>query len=99
MESGWWAADAARRPVSNEAAFPWLFRQRLKGPAVAPFIKFALFRRRSVVSGPAARVMATLRNTALGLLRQTGATNIAAVLRHYGCKPLEAPVLRGVSAS
>ena len=27
--------------------------------------------------------MAALRNTTLGLLRQTGATNIAAALRHY----------------
>ena len=43
------------------------------------------------------QVMAALRNTTLGLLRQTGATNIAAALRHYSYKPLEALALLGIS--
>ena len=51
-----------------------------------------------VRSGSAPQVMAALRNTTLGLLRQTGATNIAAALRHYGYKPLEALALLGISA-
>jgi len=36
-------------------------------------------------SGP--RVMATLRNLALAILRLTGATSIAAALRHHGRRP------------
>ena len=51
-----------------------------------------------VRSGSAPQVMAALRNTALGLLRQTGATNIAAALRHYSYQPLEARALLGISA-
>ena len=51
-----------------------------------------------VRSGSAPQVMAALRNTTLGLLRQTGATNIAAALRHYSYKPLEALALLGISA-
>ena len=46
----------------------------------------------------ASQVMAALRNTTLGLLRQTGTTNIAAALRHYGYKPLETLALLGISA-
>ena len=51
-----------------------------------------------VRSGSAPQVMAALRNTTLGLLRQTGATNIAAALRHYSYKPLEDLALLGISA-
>jgi hypothetical protein len=40
--------------------------------------------------------MAALRNVVLGLLRQTGATNIAAALRHYSYKPLETLALLGI---
>ena len=42
-------------------------------------------------------MLAALRNTVLGLLRQTGATNIAAALRHYSYKPLEALSLLRIS--
>ena len=47
-------------------------------------------------SGAAPQVMAALRNPVPGLLRQTGATNIAAALRHYSYKPLETLALLGV---
>ena len=40
-----------------------------------------------VRSGSAPEVMAALRNTVLGLLRQIGTTNIAAALRHYSYRP------------
>lgn len=49
-----------------------------------------------VRSGSAPEVMAALRNVALGLLRQAGATNIAAARRHYSYKPREALSLLGV---
>jgi predicted transposase YbfD/YdcC len=49
-----------------------------------------------VRSGSAPEVMAALRNVVLGLLRQAGATNIAAALRHYSYKPMEALALLGV---
>jgi predicted transposase YbfD/YdcC len=49
-----------------------------------------------VRSGSAPEVMAALRNVVLGLLRQTGATNIAAALRHYSYRPREALTLLGV---
>ncbi|HZA25622.1 MAG TPA: ISAs1 family transposase [Dehalococcoidia bacterium] len=49
-----------------------------------------------VRSGSAPEVMAALRNVVLGLLRQTGATNIAAALRHYSYKPEEALALLGI---
>ena len=49
-----------------------------------------------VRSGAAPQVMAALRNVVLGLLRQTGATNIAASLRHYSYKPLETLALLGI---
>ena len=39
--------------------------------------------RSQVRTGNAPRVMATLRNTAIGLLRLTGWTNIAAGLQHH----------------
>lgn len=51
-----------------------------------------------VRSGSAPEVMAALRNTVLGLLRQTGTTNIAAALRHYSYRPLEALSLLGIPA-
>ena len=51
-----------------------------------------------VRSGSAPQVMAALRNTALGLLRQAGTGNIAAALRHYSYKPLEALALLGIPA-
>jgi predicted transposase YbfD/YdcC len=38
-------------------------------------------------TGNGPRVMATLRNLAIGILRLTGATNIAAALRHLGRRP------------
>jgi predicted transposase YbfD/YdcC len=49
-----------------------------------------------VRSGSVPEVMAALRNVVLGLLRQAGATNIAAALRHYSYKPMEALTLLGV---
>ena len=51
-----------------------------------------------VRSGAAPQVMAALRNTTLGLLRQAGTGNIAAALRHYSYKPLEALALLGIPA-
>jgi predicted transposase YbfD/YdcC len=46
--------------------------------------------------GAAPEVMATVRNVVVGLLRQAGATNIAAALRHYSYKPAEALALLGI---
>ncbi|MGF1653692.1 MAG: ISAs1 family transposase, partial [Actinomycetales bacterium] len=40
-----------------------------------------------VRSGHAPRIMATLRNTAISLLRLAGATNITAGLRHHDRRP------------
>lgn len=40
-----------------------------------------------VRTGNGPRVMATLRNLAIGILRLTGATNIAAALRHHSRRP------------
>ncbi len=37
--------------------------------------------------GAGATVMAALRNTAISLIRMTGATNIAATLRHHARDP------------
>ena len=51
-----------------------------------------------VRSGAAPQVMAAVRNTVLGLLRQAGTYNIAAALRHYSYKPLEALALLGISS-
>lgn len=50
-----------------------------------------------VRSGSAPEVMAALRNVVIGLLRQAGATNIAAALRHYSYKPAEVLALLGLS--
>lgn len=47
-------------------------------------------------SGSAPEVMAALRNVTLGLLRQAGTANIAAALRSYSYKPLEALRLMGI---
>ncbi len=47
--------------------------------------------RSQVRSGNAPQVMATIRNTAIGLLRLTGWANIAAALRHHARQP-ERPV-------
>ena len=49
-----------------------------------------------VRSGAAPQVMAALRNAVLGLLRQTGADNIASALRHYSYKPLATLALLGI---
>lgn len=49
-----------------------------------------------VRSGSAPEVMAALRNVVLGLLRQAGAMNIAAALRHYSWKVPEALALLGL---
>ena len=43
--------------------------------------------RSQIRTGSGPHVMATLRNTAIGLLRLTGHTNIAAALRHHGRDP------------
>jgi predicted transposase YbfD/YdcC len=40
-----------------------------------------------VRTGHAPRIMATLRNTAIGLLRLSGATNITKALRHHDRRP------------
>lgn len=50
-----------------------------------------------VRSGSAPEVMAALRNLVIGLLRQTGATNIAAALRHYSWKVTDALSLLGLA--
>ncbi|MFF0000912.1 hypothetical protein [Streptomyces avermitilis] len=38
-------------------------------------------------TGTAPRIMATLRNLAIGLMRQAGSTNIAAAADHYRSRP------------
>ncbi|HEY3001156.1 MAG TPA: hypothetical protein VGJ44_02300 [Kribbellaceae bacterium] len=38
-------------------------------------------------TGNGPRVMATVRNLAIGILRLSGATNLAAALRHYARRP------------
>jgi hypothetical protein len=42
-------------------------------------------------------VMAALRNVVIGLVRQAGATNIAAALRHYSWKVTDALALLGLA--
>ncbi|MHB8290374.1 MAG: hypothetical protein ACYDEY_14310 [Acidimicrobiales bacterium] len=49
-----------------------------------------------VRSGSAPRVLATLRNLAIGVLRHTGVTNIARALRHLSRRPCFALTLLGV---
>lgn len=51
----------------------------------------------TVRSGAIPEVMAGLRNVALGLLHLEGWHNIAAALRHYAAKPLEALALIGIT--
>jgi len=46
--------------------------------------------RSQVRTGHAPQVMATLRNTAIGLLRRDGWTNIASALRHHAAHPGQA---------
>lgn len=49
--------------------------------------------------GSIPQVMATLRNTAIGLLRLHGATNIAAATRRMAARPAEAIALLGTSTT
>jgi hypothetical protein len=50
-----------------------------------------------VRSGSLPQVMAALRNTVIGLLRQTGAPNLAAARRYYAANPAAALALLGVT--
>lgn len=52
--------------------------------------------RSQVRSGAIPQVMAALRNTAIGLLRAAGATNIAAATRYDAAQPEQALVLLGL---
>jgi predicted transposase YbfD/YdcC len=52
-----------------------------------------------VRTGSAPEVMAALRNVVIGLLRQAGAANIAAALRHYSWNVSEALALLGLVPS
>lgn len=47
--------------------------------------------------GSVPQVLAALRNTAIGLLRRAGHTNIAAATRYYAARPVEALALLGIS--
>ena len=49
-----------------------------------------------VRDGTIAQVMAAVRNTAIGLMRVAGHTNIAAAARHYAGHPWEALALLGI---
>jgi predicted transposase YbfD/YdcC len=53
--------------------------------------------RSPVRNGTVAQVLAAVRNTAIGLLRQAGETNIAAANRYYGAHPWEALALIGIT--
>jgi len=55
--------------------------------------------RSQVRVGSIPQVMAALRNTAIGLLRLNGATNIAAATRRMAARPAEALVLLGISST
>ena len=46
--------------------------------------------------GSLPQVLAALRNTALGLLRRAGHSNIAAAARYYAARPCEALALLGI---
>jgi hypothetical protein len=50
-----------------------------------------------VRSGSVPQVMAALRNTVIGLLRQTGARNLAAARRYYAANPGAALALLGIT--
>jgi len=52
--------------------------------------------RSQVRIGSIPEVMAALRNLAIGILRTTGATNIAAAGRYYAARPHEALTLIGI---
>ena len=43
------------------------------------------------------QVVAALRNTAIGILRRAGHTNIAAALRTYAARPLDVLALTGLT--
>jgi Transposase DDE domain len=47
--------------------------------------------------GSIPQVMAALRNTVIGLLRQTGAPNLAAARRYYAANPAAALALLGIT--
>ena len=47
--------------------------------------------------GSLPQVLAALRNTAMGLLRRAGHTNIAAATRYYAARPVEALALLGIA--
>lgn len=53
--------------------------------------------RSQVRTGAIPQVMAAVRSTALGLLRASGATNIAAATRYYAARPSEALTLLGIA--
>ncbi len=50
-----------------------------------------------VRSGSVPQVMAALRNTVIGLLRQTGVRNLAAARRYYAANPAAALALLGIT--
>lgn len=52
--------------------------------------------RSQIRTGHAPQVVAALRNTAIGILRRAGHTNIAAALRTYAAKPLDTLALAGL---
>jgi len=52
--------------------------------------------RSPVRCGNIPQVMAALRNTAIGLIRAAGWTNVAAACRHFAARPWEALALLGV---
>jgi hypothetical protein len=52
--------------------------------------------RSQIRTGHAPQVVAALRNTAIGILRRAGHTNIAAALRTYAAKPLDIVALAGL---
>jgi len=52
--------------------------------------------RSQVRCGSIPQVMATFRNTAIGLIRQTGETNIAAACRRFAAQPWSALALLGI---
>jgi predicted transposase YbfD/YdcC len=54
--------------------------------------------RSQVRCGSTPQVMAALRNTAIGLLRARGATNIAAACRQLAAQPAAALALLGITA-
>lgn len=53
--------------------------------------------RSQVRSGSLPQVLAALRNTVLGLMRQAGETNIAAACRRFAAQPWEALALLGIT--